>query len=67
MMRLKIESLSKEAKKLKEKFINLALSVESENWESGELTLVSTRYIIINFYILTCKLLCLCYYLDSTY
>lgn len=40
MMRLKVESSSKEAKKLKEKFVILASSVESENWESGELILV---------------------------
>jgi len=40
MMRLKVESSSKDAKKLKEKFVALASSVESENWESGEITLV---------------------------
>lgn len=40
MMRLKVESSSKDAKKLKEKFVALASSVESENWDSGEITLV---------------------------
>lgn len=42
-MRLKVESSSKDAKKLKEKFVALASSVESENWESGEITLVPTK------------------------
>jgi hypothetical protein len=50
MMRLKVESSSKDAKKLKEKFIALASSVESENWDSGQITLV--QIIINNIYIL---------------
>lgn len=49
-MRLKVESSSKDAKKLKDKFVALASSVESENWESGEITLVPTRNdTILNF------------------
>lgn len=50
MMRLKVESSSKDAKKLKEKFVALASSVESENWESGEITLVLKLIIYINNY-----------------
>lgn len=60
MMRLKVESSSKDAKKLKEKFVALASSVESENWESGEITLVpninNIYYHIINIIILIYKL-----------
>lgn len=48
MMRLKVESSSKDAKKLKEKFVALASSVEAENWESGEITLVLNLF--FNFY-----------------
>ncbi|VVC30465.1 Ribosome maturation protein SBDS, C-terminal [Cinara cedri] len=40
MMRLKIESSSKEAKKLLEKFSTFASTVESLHWDSGELTLI---------------------------
>lgn len=47
MMRLKIESSSKDAKKLKEKFVVLASSVESETWESGEITLVLKIIILV--------------------
>lgn len=46
MMRLKVESSSKDAKKLKEKFVALASSVESENWDSGEITLVPETILI---------------------
>lgn len=48
MMRLKVESSSKDAKKLKEKFVILASSVESENWESGEMTLVLILILLLN-------------------
>jgi len=47
MMRLKVESSSKDAKKLKEKFVVLASSVESETWESGEITLVLKTIILV--------------------
>ncbi|XP_050436269.1 ribosome maturation protein SBDS [Adelges cooleyi] len=40
MMRLKVESSSKEAKKFKDKFSALASSVESVSMESGELSMV---------------------------
>lgn len=49
-MRLKVESSSKDAKKLKDKFVALASSVESENWESGEITLVHIKNnTVLNF------------------
>lgn len=51
MMRLKVESSSKDAKKLKEKFVVLASSIESETWESGEVTLV------LKIYYLSCYLI----------
>lgn len=50
-MRLKVESSSKDAKKLKEKFVALASSVESENWESGQITLVCNIINNISFLI----------------
>jgi len=49
MMRLKVESTSKDAKKLKEKFVALASSVESENWDSGEITLVQRIILLLNY------------------
>jgi len=52
MMRLKVESTSKDAKKLKEKFVALASSVESENWDSGEITLV-LRIILLLYLVFT--------------
>lgn len=48
-MRLKVESSSKDAKKLKEKFVALSSSVESENWDSGEITLVLEIILIFLF------------------
>lgn len=66
-MRLKVESSSKDAKKLKEKFVALASSVESENWESGEITLVIKMIITLFFVFITNVLLYLCYFIDSTY
>lgn len=67
LMRLKVESSSKDAKKLKEKFVALASSVESENWESGEITLVIKMIITLFFVFITNVLLYLCYFIDSTY
>lgn len=65
MMRLKVESTSKDAKKLKEKFVALASSVESENWDSGEITLVLE--IILQKIYKKKKCINLCYFLDTTY
>lgn len=64
-MRLKVESTSKDAKKLKEKFVALASSVESENWESGEITLVLET--IINFFFKRVYNKFIFYFLDFTY
>jgi len=49
MMRLKVESSSKDAKKLKDKFFALASSVEFENWESGEITLVPKIFFFVMY------------------
>lgn len=64
-MRLKVESSSKDAKKLKDKFVALASSVESENWESGEISLViEIVYILLQNLFIKCNIFC---FLDFTY